>query len=227
MAAVAVASAAGCAYLDTKQREWIFRAQRDLHSTPASYGLAFEEVWLTVAGDGDGARARVHGWWIPGPDAQAPTLLYLHGARRNLSEQPVPHPAPAAHGLRGARDRLPRLRPQRRRAALGGAGVRGRAGRLAASAPARARPAPALRLRPFARRRGRHRARDPQRRRRRADRGVDLHLDGRDGRRRWATATLPIGLVLTQHFDSLAKMGRSRRRCCSCTARPTGLSPPR
>jgi alpha-beta hydrolase superfamily lysophospholipase len=85
MAAIAVASAAGCAYLDTKQREWIFRPQRDLHSTPASYGLPFEEVWLTVAGDGDGARERVHGWWIPGPDATAPTLLYLHGARWSLS----------------------------------------------------------------------------------------------------------------------------------------------
>jgi alpha-beta hydrolase superfamily lysophospholipase len=85
MAAIAVASAAGCAYLDTKQREWIFRPQRDLHSTPASYGLPFEEVWLTVAGDADGARERVHGWWIPGPDATAPTLLYLHGARWSLS----------------------------------------------------------------------------------------------------------------------------------------------
>lgn len=85
-AAVAVVSAAGCAYLDTKQRELIFRAQRDIHATPASYGLPFEEVWLSVAGDADGARERVHGWWIPGPDAAASTLLYLHGARRNLSD---------------------------------------------------------------------------------------------------------------------------------------------
>jgi hypothetical protein len=85
-AAVAVASAAGCAYVDTKQRELIFRAERDVHSTPAAYGLAFEEIWLTVAGDADGARERVHGWWIPGPDATASTLLYLHGARRNISD---------------------------------------------------------------------------------------------------------------------------------------------
>jgi uncharacterized protein len=85
-AALAVASAAGCAYLDTKQRELIFRAQRDIHATPASYGLPFEEVWLSVAGDPHGARERVHGWWIPGPDAAASTLLYLHGARRNLSD---------------------------------------------------------------------------------------------------------------------------------------------
>jgi hypothetical protein len=84
-AAAALASAAGCAYLDTKQREWIFRAQRDVTATPADYGLAFEEVWLNVAGQGDGAVERVHAWWIPGPDAAAPTLLYLHGARWSLS----------------------------------------------------------------------------------------------------------------------------------------------
>ena len=84
-AAIAVLSAAGCAYLDTKQREWIFRAQRDVTATPAEYGLAFEEVWLKVAGEGDAPAERVHGWWIPGPDASAPTLLYLHGARWSLS----------------------------------------------------------------------------------------------------------------------------------------------
>ena len=28
---------------------------------------------------------RVYAWWIPGPDAQAPALLYLHGARWSLS----------------------------------------------------------------------------------------------------------------------------------------------
>jgi fermentation-respiration switch protein FrsA (DUF1100 family) len=85
LAALGVLSAAGCAYFDTKQREWIFRAQRDLHADPASYGLAFEEIWLTVPGAGETASERVHGWWIPGPDAGAPTLLYLHGARWSLS----------------------------------------------------------------------------------------------------------------------------------------------
>jgi hypothetical protein len=84
-AGVAVLGAGGCAYLDVKQREWIFRPQRDLHATPASYGLKYEEVWLTVSGQGDDAQERVHGWWVPGPDAAAPTLLYLHGARWSLS----------------------------------------------------------------------------------------------------------------------------------------------
>jgi len=80
-----VLSAAGCAYLDLKQREWIFRAQRDVQAMPSDYGLKYEEVWLTVPGDGEGVRERVYAWWIPGPDAQAPAILYLHGTRWSLS----------------------------------------------------------------------------------------------------------------------------------------------
>ena len=76
-------SAAGCAYLDVKQREWIFRAQRDVQAMPSDYGLKYEEVWLTVPGES--ARERVYAWWIPGPNAQAPALLYLHGTRWSLS----------------------------------------------------------------------------------------------------------------------------------------------
>src|SRR5262245_38209799 len=83
--AASVLSGAGCAYLDTKQREWIFRAQRDVQAVPSDYGLRYEEAWLTLPGDRDGVHERVHAWWIPGPDAQAPALLYLHGARWSLS----------------------------------------------------------------------------------------------------------------------------------------------
>jgi pimeloyl-ACP methyl ester carboxylesterase len=82
--AVATATAGGCAYLDVKQREWIFRAQRDVHSTPADHGLPHEDLWLAVAGAGPDAE-RVHGWWIPAADKGAPALLYLHGSRWSLS----------------------------------------------------------------------------------------------------------------------------------------------
>src|SRR5262245_11504541 len=83
--ALAVLVAAGCGMLDMKQREWIFRAQRDLPATPADHGLKFEDVWLQVDPTDEGARERVHGWWIPARDAKAPTFLYLHGARWSLS----------------------------------------------------------------------------------------------------------------------------------------------
>ena len=80
--ALLLLAGSGCATLDSKQREWIFRPNKELVRTPADYGLAYEELWLAVPG-GDGASQRVHGWWIPGsPDA--PALLYLHGSRWNI-----------------------------------------------------------------------------------------------------------------------------------------------
>lgn len=75
--------AGGCAYLDVKQREWIFRPQREVHSTPADVGLRYDELWLTVQGAAPEGE-RVNGWWIPA-GAGAPTILYLHGARWSLS----------------------------------------------------------------------------------------------------------------------------------------------
>lgn len=80
----AAAAAGGCAYLDVKQREWIFRAQRDVHATPADHGLRHEELWLAVRGAERGAE-RVHAWWIPAASADAPALLYLHGSRWSMS----------------------------------------------------------------------------------------------------------------------------------------------
>lgn len=72
----------GCATLDVKQREWIFRPNKEVWRSPADYNLAFEDVWLQ-AGEGD-ERGRVHGWWIPGEPGK-PALLYLHGSRWNIS----------------------------------------------------------------------------------------------------------------------------------------------
>jgi hypothetical protein len=83
LAAVTV-TAGGCAYLDVKQREWIFRPQREVHVTPADVGMRYDELWLSVPGAGAEGE-RVHGWWIPAADAGAPALLYLHGARWSLS----------------------------------------------------------------------------------------------------------------------------------------------
>jgi uncharacterized protein len=83
--ALAASAVGGSNYLDLKQREWIFRPQRDLHATPADYGLRHEDVWIAIPFAAETSRERVHGWWIPGPTARAPTLLFLHGARWSLS----------------------------------------------------------------------------------------------------------------------------------------------
>ena len=95
-ALVALATAVaggGCAYIETKQRELIFRAERDVHTTPADRGMAYEDLWIKVAEAG-GGEAKVHGWFIPGrapavaaqgATGAAPTVLYLHGVRWSLS----------------------------------------------------------------------------------------------------------------------------------------------
>ena len=41
----------------------------------------FEEHWVEINGHGH----KVHGWWLPGDEPQAPVVLYLHGARWNLT----------------------------------------------------------------------------------------------------------------------------------------------
>lgn len=71
----------GCAYLETKQGDWIFNpAQgewRGYRGPPAG----IEEVWIPVGSKGE----KIHAWWSPNASPDAPMLLYLHGARWNLS----------------------------------------------------------------------------------------------------------------------------------------------
>ena len=78
-------AAAGCVILEAKERELVYRPVRDYVRTPASVGLAFEDVWIDVAqrGSADG-RERVHAWWLPAARNDAPAILYLHGVRWSL-----------------------------------------------------------------------------------------------------------------------------------------------
>ena len=87
----------GCAVLESKQSEWIFRPVRDNWRGYQGLPEGVEEVWIKVpaqagvraAAGGDSAGSeRIHAWWMPqtGPAAaDAPALLYLHGSRWNLT----------------------------------------------------------------------------------------------------------------------------------------------
>jgi alpha-beta hydrolase superfamily lysophospholipase len=70
----------GCAYLSEKQGELIFRPAADTWwgSRPT---VAFEEHWIPVGREGQ----KLHAWWLKGESAAAPAVLYLHGARWNLT----------------------------------------------------------------------------------------------------------------------------------------------
>jgi uncharacterized protein len=65
-----------CVYLWAQQSRFIFFPEAEIRYTPADYGLKFEETWLTAG------REKLYGWWIPG--ATDKVLLYLHGSRGNI-----------------------------------------------------------------------------------------------------------------------------------------------
>lgn len=76
----------GCAYLDTFQREMIFRPNKDEWYGSSRYTDNFEEAWIPVVSRiHPETTIKLHAWWAPAQQAHAPTLLYLHGARWNLS----------------------------------------------------------------------------------------------------------------------------------------------
>lgn len=72
-----------CGYFWTAQRSFIFEPEAALQTTPDRDGLKFEPVRIP-SGSGT-ERAELFGWWIPAEQADAPTLLYLHGNFRNVS----------------------------------------------------------------------------------------------------------------------------------------------
>ena len=87
LAALALAALSGCAWLDLQQRQLIFRPTAEIAGTPADFGFDFEERWLDVATAPGGARPeRIHAWWIAAPDATAPAILFLHGNGWNIGD---------------------------------------------------------------------------------------------------------------------------------------------
>ena len=78
------ATLVGCAWLDVKQRTLVYRPTP---GRPADFkGLqpGDLEFDMAVPGADAGHPDRLHLWWLPNADPQAPTVLYLHGTFRNL-----------------------------------------------------------------------------------------------------------------------------------------------
>ena len=75
---------AGCAWLDAKQRTWIFQPSDRSWGEARTDGM--QDVWIATGAPGaDGQPARLHGLWLAAAQPQAPLLLYLHGARWNVA----------------------------------------------------------------------------------------------------------------------------------------------
>ena len=79
LAAGLAALLAGCATLDEQQRRWIFQPGTRSWAGGGAEGMA--EVWIDFNSAALQQAVRLHGLWLPQAAANAPVLLYLHGAR--------------------------------------------------------------------------------------------------------------------------------------------------
>ena len=73
---------AGCVSLDTQQRKWIFQASVLQESLDGAHIEGVDDIWIPLPESP--SKAKLHALWIAGPTKNAPVMLYLHGARRNV-----------------------------------------------------------------------------------------------------------------------------------------------
>jgi uncharacterized protein len=87
--AVALASllSVGCSTLDERQRTWIFQPSDRSWGGSASLAEGMQDVWIDFPSKVTGRDTRLHGLWLPAEHHadQGPVLLYLHGARWNVT----------------------------------------------------------------------------------------------------------------------------------------------
>jgi uncharacterized protein len=85
LAAAALAGAvlllAGCAALDEQQRKWIFQPSKATWQGAVAAADGMHDRWIEFEAPSSGERVRLHALWLPQKRADAPVLLYLHGAR--------------------------------------------------------------------------------------------------------------------------------------------------
>jgi hypothetical protein len=85
--AAAVLVSMGCTSLDERQREWIFQPSDRSWGGSSASADGMQEVWIPFHSQVNGKEVRLHGLWLPAerrPD-NGPVLLYLHGARWNVT----------------------------------------------------------------------------------------------------------------------------------------------
>jgi hypothetical protein len=79
--AATCAALPGCALLDHKQRQWVFQPSDRTWGGGLAAAEGMHDVWIDFRSRVTSEDTRLHGLWLPQARADAPTLLYLHGAR--------------------------------------------------------------------------------------------------------------------------------------------------
>lgn len=80
----AVALLAGCAALDEKQRAWIFQPTDRTWGGGLAAAEGMQDVWIDFQSAASAEPVRLHALWAGQARADAPVLLYLHGARYDV-----------------------------------------------------------------------------------------------------------------------------------------------
>ena len=79
----ALAYFGGAAYLYFRQGTIIYLPTREVSNTPRDYGIAHEQLRLPVKRRG-GATESISAWWLPAPAPNGMAILFLHGNARNM-----------------------------------------------------------------------------------------------------------------------------------------------
>jgi len=92
--AFSLLSTSGCAWLDARQRQIIYRPTQGTSSDFAALQAGDERYFVNLPPDAarngkdasnvDRPTQRIELWWLPQADKNAPTLLYFHGTFRTL-----------------------------------------------------------------------------------------------------------------------------------------------
>ena len=85
----ALALLAGCATLDEQQRTWIFQPSDRSWAGGTYAAESMEDVWIDFTSTITDKPVKLHGLWAQNENftqrADAPVMLYLHGARFNVT----------------------------------------------------------------------------------------------------------------------------------------------
>ena len=81
-------ASSGCAWLDARQRQMIYRPTPGIPAELTDLRAGEEHYFVSLPANAGTVNntQQIELWWLPHPDKSAPTLLYLHGTFRTVQQ---------------------------------------------------------------------------------------------------------------------------------------------